>query len=243
MKKVGDMGTGCRRSERFGPARRLLRGVVGLFGLFGLVTSFAVPASATPIISVVDGDTLQIGDRVVNLYGVDAPELGQRCFHNRIWRHCGQSAAFELKKLIDFDASPQCEPAPLNRHQVICRAGGRDIALALIRSGYALAATGSGGEYEEAEKSAREGNLGLWHMSMVSPWDWRHGRRLSLAESEEEAACPIKAVVSADGARLYYVPTDGSYRSIKIDPSAGGRLFCSDAEARSAGWRRPGEAQ
>lgn len=222
--------------------QRFVSGVVALICLSGLSVFPTVPASAAPPISVIDGDTLQIGDRVVNLYGVDAPELGQRCFHDRVWHHCGQTAAFELKKLIDFDAAPLCGLAPLNRNEVVCRAGGRDIALALIRSGYALAATGSGGEYEEAEKSAREGNLGLWHMSMVSPWNWRHGRRLSPAESEEESACPIKAVVSADGSRLYYVPTDGSYRSIKIDPSAGGRLFCSDAEARSAGWRRPGEA-
>lgn len=236
------MGLGCRRNGRFGAARRILRAAAGIFYLSGLIILTMTPASAAATISVIDGDTLQIGDRVVDLYGVDAPELGQRCLHDGRWHHCGQSAAFELKKMIEFDGPLVCEPAPRDRNAVTCHAGGRNIALALIRAGYAVAASASGDSYREAEKSAREGNLGLWHMSMVSPWDWRHGRRLSRSEAEEEAVCPIKAIVNANGARLYFVPTDSNYHSINIDPVAGGRLFCSDAAARSAGWRRPGEA-
>ena len=131
----------------------------------GLLLAAAVamglqPARADDEFSVVDGDTLQIGDKVVDLYGIDAPELGQLCFHDNDWNRCGQAAAFELKKLIEFDGPPVCEPAPQNRNQVVCRASGRDVALALLRAGYAVASTGSGDIYREAEKSARETSSG-----------------------------------------------------------------------------------
>jgi len=193
-------------------------------------------------VSVVDGDTLQIGDKVFDLFGLDAPELGQLCFHDNRWNRCGIAAAFELKKLLAFDKPLLCEPAPEHRRQLVCHAAGSDIALVLLRAGYAVAASGSGVGYQEAEKSAREGNLGLWHMAFISPWDWRFGRRLSPAESEEEISCPIKAIVDPEGRKLYYVPTDDNYKKVVVDPSKGDRLFCSDAATRMAGWRRPGEA-
>jgi len=80
-------------------------------------------------------------------------------------------------------------------------------------------------------------------MSLVSPWDWRHGRRLSEAERASEARCPIKAIMGPAGEKLYYVPTDSDYSKIRVDPKAGGRRFCSDAAARDAAWRRPGETE
>lgn len=221
----------------------IFRAIAVLLGFAGFLCIVLSPARAAGEISVIDGDTLQIGDKVVNLYGIDAPELGQLCFHDGGWHKCGQAAAFELKKLIEFDRPAECVPAPQNRNQVVCRASGRDLALALLHAGYVVAATGSGDVYRQAEESAREGNLGLWHMALVSPWDWRHGRRVSEGEAAAERSCPIKAVIAADGARLYYVPTDRGYRAIEVDADKGGRRFCSDAEAREAGWRRPGESK
>lgn len=219
------------------------RVVALLLLLVGYVCTGVQPARAAGEVSVIDGDTLQIGGKVVNLYGIDAPELGQLCYHDGNWNKCGQAAAFELKKLIEFDGPPVCKPAPQNRNQVVCRASGRDLALTLLHAGYAVAATGSGDLYRLAEKSAREGNLGLWHMALVSPWDWRHGRRMTGGEAAAERSCPIKAVIAADGARLYYVPTDRAYQKIDVETSKGDRRFCSDAEARTAGWRRPGESE
>ena len=192
-------------------------------------------------VSVIDGDTLQIGPKVINLYGIDAPELGQLCFHDGRWNRCGIAAAFELKKLISYDKPLRCETAPANKRKVICHAASVDLALVLLKAGYAVAESGSGNAYQEAEKSAREGNLGLWHMSFVTPWDWRHGRRLPGADEAEDATCPIKAIILETGQKHYFVPTDEKYKKINVDPSKGERLFCSDAEARRAGWRRPGE--
>ena len=47
--------------------------------------------------------------------------------------------------------------------------------------------------------------------------------------------------MSADGDRLYYVPTDQAYQSVAVELSKGDRFFCSDEQARQAGWRREGQ--
>jgi len=202
-----------------------------------------VAENVTEKVTVVDGDTLQIGNKVYNLYGIDAPELGQLCLQDDRWHRCGVMAAFELKKLLDFDKPLRCEQAAEDRRQLICHAASIDVAIVLLKAGYAVAAAGSGEAYREAEKSAREGNLGLWHMAFVSPWDWRHGRRLPGANAADEAAeCPVRGIIDAQGRKLYYVPTDNAYKKTEVDPSKGERLFCSDVEARQACWLRPGEA-
>ena len=53
------------------------------------------------------------------------------------------------------------------------------------------------------------------------------------------ANCTIKGNVSIDsGARIYHMPGQYYYAQTKISPEYGERYFCSEAEARSAGWRR-----
>lgn len=53
--------------------------------------------------------------------------------------------------------------------------------------------------------------------------------------------CNIKGNVSIDsGERIYHVPGQKYYASTKIDSRYGERWFCSEADARSAGWRRSG---
>ena len=51
-------------------------------------------------------------------------------------------------------------------------------------------------------------------------------------------ACKIKGNINRGGEKIFHVPGGQYYRSIKIDRSKGERYFCSEAEARKAGWRR-----
>ncbi len=51
--------------------------------------------------------------------------------------------------------------------------------------------------------------------------------------------CLIKGNVSVTtGEKIYHPPGCHFYRKSKIDPARGERWFCSEAEARAAGWRR-----
>jgi len=50
--------------------------------------------------------------------------------------------------------------------------------------------------------------------------------------------CTIKGNISRRGERIYHVPGDRYYAATVIDIAKGERWFCSEAEARAAGWRR-----
>lgn len=50
--------------------------------------------------------------------------------------------------------------------------------------------------------------------------------------------CNIKGNVNTQGERIYHVPGQKYYDQTRISASHGERWFCSEAEARAAGWRR-----
>lgn len=58
------------------------------------------------------------------------------------------------------------------------------------------------------------------------------------ARSAPPGACAIKGNISRNG-RIYHLPGSASYARTTIDESKGERWFCSEREARAAGWRPP----
>ncbi|TCL62943.1 succinoglycan biosynthesis protein exoi [Rhizobium sp. BK251] len=51
--------------------------------------------------------------------------------------------------------------------------------------------------------------------------------------------CNIKGNISINtGEHIYHVPGQEDYSTTKISPQYGERWFCSESEARAAGWRR-----
>ena len=59
--------------------------------------------------------------------------------------------------------------------------------------------------------------------------------------ARERERCDIKGNVSYNGdRRLYHLRGDRDYAKTRINPGRGERWFCSEAEARAAGWRRAG---
>lgn len=229
------------------PAIWLALGFATIIGIvaMGIAASFESKAAGpAQQISVIDGDTIQLDGKVVQLYGIDAPELGQTCLNDGNLSRCGLSAAFELQKLLKIEHTPlECQPVKNVSDPAlqICAFGYMDPAQVLLESGYALADTGAGPEYAKAEDSARQANMGLWHSRYIAPKDWRAGKRLPEETVETSGPCPIKAIVAPGGRHLYYVPTDTGYDSIEVDPAQGGRLYCSDEDARQDGWRREGQ--
>jgi len=54
-------------------------------------------------------------------------------------------------------------------------------------------------------------------------------------------SCIIKGNISiGSGERIYHVPGQHYYADTIIRPEYGERWFCSEREARAAGWRRAG---
>ncbi|TCT09165.1 hypothetical protein EDC22_10711 [Tepidamorphus gemmatus] len=50
--------------------------------------------------------------------------------------------------------------------------------------------------------------------------------------------CNIKGNIAANGQRIYHVPGQEYYAATQVDLARGERWFCSESDARAAGWRR-----
>jgi len=50
--------------------------------------------------------------------------------------------------------------------------------------------------------------------------------------------CRIKGNIGASG-KVYHLPGTPSYEKTRIDETKGERWFCTEEEARAAGWRAP----
>jgi endonuclease YncB( thermonuclease family) len=215
----------------------------------GHQAAFSTPRDGTgESLTIVDGDTLQVGGEVIQLYGIDAPELGQMCDRDGELQPCGVEAALALRKMITLSASSfHCLPwgdgadrseAPPVR---VCEVGHEDVGLVMLHGGYSVALPGSFPGYIEAQEVARQAGLGVWHSDFVMPWQWRQDQAANDRAGASTRSCNVKGVFDDRGERIYYVPTDDGYDGIVVDQSRGDRMFCSDDEARLTGWRRPGE--
>jgi hypothetical protein len=61
----------------------------------------------------------------------------------------------------------------------------------------------------------------------------------SHAATQMPRSCDIKGNISIEtGERIYHVPGQKYYAATRISPQYGERWFCSEAEARAAGWRK-----
>ncbi len=130
---------------------------------------------------VVDGDTLDIGGRVIRLWGIDAPESAQRC-EGRDGRtyECGRDATAVLSELTR-SRQVACEARDRDRYQrtvAICRTEAGELNAAMVRRGWAIDYTQySGGRYKTEEAAAKAEKLGIWSGRFDLPSEWRRNRR------------------------------------------------------------------
>jgi endonuclease YncB( thermonuclease family) len=140
----------------------------------------AIPAAATDIYgraSVIDGDTIEIHNERIRLWGIDAVETGQLCQVNgKSWR-CGRDAAFALDGFLN-NVTVECSPKDRDRYGrtvATCTAREIDVGRWLVLQGWALDYTRySNGEYADAQIAAKAAKRGLWAGEFMPPWEWRH---------------------------------------------------------------------
>lgn len=184
---------------------------------------------------VIDGDTLAIGSAHVRLFGVDAPEHDQTCDRDgQVWG-CGQAAARALADVVGR-ARLVCEVQDRDRYGravSICWNGAQDVAEALVTQGAATAYRAYSLRYVAAETEARAARRGIWGARMVRPEDYRHGR----TQDAPDPSCTIKGNIGTKG-RIYHLPGQADYDATRINQAKGEAWFCSESEARAAGFRK-----
>jgi hypothetical protein len=133
------------------------------------------------------------------------------------------------------------------RTVAVCRNGSVDLSAAMAAAGLALAYRRYSDDYVDEEARARRQRRGVWASTFTAPWDWRpdHAYDESVDDTPATRAtappdgCKIKGNINDEGERIYHVPGSASYEATGINRSRGERWFCSEAEARRAGWRAP----
>lgn len=139
------------------------------------------PPSVMGRASVIDGDTLEIHDQRIRLWGVDAPEARQSCDDAGGGAYaCGRLAANRLDQHLQ-DKVVSCFEEDTDRYGRMvarCEVDGDDIGAWLVRSGHAVRYDRyDGGTYVADENAARRKGVGVWAGAFTNPEDWRRARR------------------------------------------------------------------
>ena len=189
------------------------------------------------VVGIADGDTFTLltADKQqvkIRLAEIDAPESGQP-YGNKS-RQALSSLVFEKDVRVVVQTTDRYGRT-VGRPYV----GNLDVCAEMVRIGAAWA-------YREylrdktlltLESDAKAEKRGLWGLSEAQnmpPWEWRRS-----GNGNQAGNCQIKGNINSKGEHIYHVPGSRSYSQTKINTAKGERWFCSEAEARAAGWRAP----
>jgi endonuclease YncB( thermonuclease family) len=191
------------------------------------------------IATVTDGDTIKINDTRIRFHGIDAPESGQTCIYadGRRW-NCGDVSTKYLQGLVR-NKSISCEQRDIDRYGrivAVCTIVDNDINAMMVDQGMALAYRSYSNDYVDNEAAAKASSKGMWGGKFIEPWKWRTGTRL--ANQVDVGECNIKGNINSKGVKIYHVPSARYYTDTKINEANGERWFCTELEARQAGWRK-----
>jgi endonuclease YncB( thermonuclease family) len=246
----------CQMTSRPTPhlcERNTVHGRASVTRLFLALLAMAVPSNvlagtvAGPA-QVVDGDTLQIAGQRIRLFGIDAPETAQACTRDGQKWACGKDAADHVRSMIG-GAALSCsgtENDPWGRLVAVCRVGTVDLNRAIVAAGWATAFSRYSDTYLADETRARAEKLGIWSSSFIRPEEYRTAistppevggaRPTNLAARRAPApanGCLIKGNHSPKGDWIYHLPGRPYYAQTRAEA-----MFCSEAEAQAAGYRR-----
>lgn len=189
------------------------------------------------VIGIADGDTFTLltADKQqikVRLAEIDAPENGQPY---------GNKSKQVLSDLIFGKDAVIVVQTPDRYGRTVGRpfVGEVDICAEMVRMGAAWAyreylKDQSLLDYEQDAKAAKRGVWGLSEAN-TPPWEWR---RIGGQDGAPDG-CNIKGNINSKGDRIYHAPGSNSDGATRINESNGERWFCSEEEARAAGWRAP----
>lgn len=137
------------------------------------------PPTLAANVRILDGDSLVLDGRAINLYGVDAPELKQICGSERQRIRCGQQARASLESIFIGAEQIVCEDKAADNQgtsKAVCMVKGLDVNAEMVRRGQALANRYEAFIYTDEEDEARVAVRGLWAAPFEMPWDWRQAQ-------------------------------------------------------------------
>ncbi|HEY7687095.1 MAG TPA: thermonuclease family protein [Dongiaceae bacterium] len=215
-----------------------------------LLSRLAFGADHAGVATAKNGDSVLVAGVDVRLFGIDAPEWQQQCILDGRLYACGQAAHVALARRVNGKVL-RCEQLDYDQRNqrpvARCFVGDLDVGGWMVAQGLAVAYRRYSDMYADAEAQAKAARLGVWQGDFVTPEQWRQGTRLAaestgsptvLLRDTGSGECSIKGNISQRGERIYHMPGQLNYADTRIDPARGERWFCTETEARAAGWRK-----
>lgn len=223
--------------------KRLIPIAAASAGLVGCTPATATPFHGTA--QAMDGDSLQVGNREVRLFGIDAPEWDQSCTRGRKQWACGQEAADQLSRLVT-GKQVFCQAVDTDengRTVARCSVGSTDVNRQMVATGHATAYRHYSADYVPDEERAKAAKLGVWAGMFQDPRAYRRDQKEALREPARRndqrvaapqavSGCVIKGNRGSNG-WIYHLPDMPYYGRTNAE-----EMFCSEAEAEAAGYRR-----
>ncbi|NQV98239.1 MAG: thermonuclease family protein [Rhodospirillales bacterium] len=156
-----------------------IRWAAGLALVFGFISTGQAqtekPITGSP--RVLEGDLLRVGDTLVRLYAIDAPEMKQTCEGKTRIYPCGAVAATGLMDLTAGLTSVTCQPRGKTVDGVIIALctdpQGFDLSRQMLYTGWALALPDAEIAFHRIQEEAQQAKRGLWAGHVERPWRWR----------------------------------------------------------------------
>ena len=126
-------------------------------------------------VTVVDGDTIKLGDVKIRFTGIDAPEINQTCVASEGKVACGKiSRDILITKVTNNKISCTDEGKDFyGRVLGECFVNGESLSRYLVREGFAFAYIKYSDKFILDEEYAKSNGLGMWSMKFQYPWDFR----------------------------------------------------------------------
>ena len=214
-----------------------------------LLVALAFPANAEVASGparAVDGDTLVLNDRQVRLAGIDAPELDQSCQRDGQSWACGEEAKRQLDSMI-AGQTVYCQGEGVDQYGRFlgtCSANRMNLNASMVEYGWATAFRAYSDDYLAQEHRARSTKAGIWRSEFALPEQHRIATKEASrgpatvaparrTKNHSSSACDIKGNRSRRGDWIYHLPGMQYYEKTRPE-----EIFCSEADAIAAGYRR-----
>ena len=188
--------------------------------------------------SAITGDLMRVGGTLVRLDGIEAPAPSQPCYrqNGRRWG-CASAARTGLDRIVRGRAVTCAASGQDDSGHVLARCvvdGTTDVATELVRNGHVFAAKSLFNSLSSEEDAARSAKIGIWQGDVSRPQEWRE-QAWEEAKRDAPDGCPIKGLVRASE-KLYALPWSADYARARVRTERGERWFCSEDEAKAAGF-------
>ncbi len=219
----------------------------GTFGAYKVIEN-----NTYTVLRVIDGDTIVIQikknkEQKVRLLGVDAPERGE-CHYSEsknLLRELIAGSEVELERertgedaygrwlrhVVLPPTSETGDATHINNELILEGAAWRFIISPDTKYSDLFATS---------EEKAREASTGLWGSGCEYSQELEDARSLrERASTPPDPECTIKGNISEKAyGKLYFLEGCPNYKNIKIDERKGESWFCTEADAKSAGFTK-----